>query len=397
MFERLIEFPWWGYALTALAMTHATIISVTLYLHRNQTHLALDLHPIVSHFFRFWLWLTTGMVTKEWVAVHRKHHSRVETAEDPHSPQVQGIHKVLWLGAWLYRKEAHVDATLEKFGYGTPDDWVERYIYTPYTYLGPVLMLLINLALFGAWAGLAIWIIQMLWIPFWAAGVINGVGHYWGYRNFEVSDASKNIVPWGIIIGGEELHNNHHAYASSAKFSSYRWEIDLGWLYIRLLSGLKLARIRKIIPQLIVKPNKKQCDFDTVRAVLNTRFQVMANFAKDVLRHVYREEVRKARLEDRERCALLKHAKMLMVRERSQLNEAHRVSLNKALELAPKLKTVYAMKQRLQDTWERSAATQEHLLNALEDWCRAAEASGIEALQDFSLKLRGYTLAASSR
>lgn len=396
MFERLIDLPWWGYALAVLGMTHATIVSVTVYLHRNQTHLALDLHPVISHFFRFWLWLTTGMVTREWVAVHRKHHAQVETATDPHSPQIQGIHKVLWLGAWLYRKEADREETLEKYGCGTPDDWIERWIYTPCTYWGPALMLLINLTLFGAWPGATMWIVQMLWIPFWAAGVINGVGHFCGYRNYEVSDASKNIVPWGIIIGGEELHNNHHAYASSAKFSSRRWEFDLGWTYIRLLMQLKLAQVKKLAPELIVKSDKGYCDFDTVRAVLNNRFQVMANFAKDVLRNVHREEMRKARLQGNAHCALLKRVKRLLIRERSQLNEAHRVSLNQALDLNPKLKTVYAMKQGLQEIWGRSAATQEHLLQALEEWCRAAEASGIEALRDFSLKLRGYTLAPAS-
>lgn len=396
MFERLIDLPWWGYALAVLGMTHVTIVSVTVYLHRNQTHLALDLHPVISHFFRFWLWLTTGMVTREWVAVHRKHHAQVETAADPHSPQIQGIHKVLWLGAWLYRKEARRDDTLEKYGCGTPDDWIERCIYTPCTYWGPALMLLIDLTLFGAWPGATMWIVQMLWIPFWAAGVINGVGHFCGYRNYEVSDASKNIVPWGIIIGGEELHNNHHAYASSAKFSSRRWEFDLGWTYIRLLMKLKLAQVKKIAPKLIVKSDKGYCDFDTVRAVLNTRFQVMANFAKDVLRNVHREEMQKARLQGKEYCALLKRARRLLIREGSLLNEAHRTSLNQALELNPKLKTVYAMKQGLQEIWERSAATQEHLLQALEEWCRAAEASGIEALRDFSSKLRGYTLAPAS-
>ncbi|MDH3688436.1 MAG: transposase [Gammaproteobacteria bacterium] len=395
MFEGLIDLPWWGYVLAALAITHVTIISVTLYLHRNQTHLALDLHPVVGHFFRFWLWLTTGMVTREWVAVHRKHHAKVETAEDPHSPQVRGIHTVLWLGAWLYRKESNIQETLEKYGYGTPNDWVERNIYTPLTYVGPAFMLLINIVLFGLYPGFAIWVVQMLWIPFWAAGVINGVGHFFGYRNYEVADASKNIVPWGIIIGGEELHNNHHAHASSARFSSRRWEIDLGWFYIRVLKLVKLARVKKLAPQLLIQPDKGHCDFDTLRAVLNSRFQVMANFVKDALRPVYREEVRKARKEDRARWTLLKRAKMLMIREGSQLDETHRTSLNKALELNPKLKTVYAMKQGLQEIWGRSTTTQEHLLHALEEWCHEAEASGIEALRDFSLKLRGYTLARS--
>ncbi len=242
------DLPWWGYIAYTLLLTHITIVAVTVYLHRHQAHRAVDLHPIISHFFRFWLWLTTAMVTRQWVAVHRKHHARVETAEDPHSPVVFGIRKVLLEGAELYRAEARDPAIAEKYGHGTPDDWLERNIYSTRFEYGTPLMLVIDLILFGL-LGLSVWAIQMAWIPFFAAGVVNGLGHYWGYRNYELPDASTNFMPWGILIGGEELHNNHHAFPSSAKFSSKWWEFDLGWLHIRALCALGLARVKKIAPK----------------------------------------------------------------------------------------------------------------------------------------------------
>ncbi len=246
--QGLLPLPWWGYIVVAFALTHVTIAAVTIYLHRHSAHRALDLHPVVSHFFRFWLWLTTGMVTKEWTAIHRKHHAKVETPDDPHSPQTRGIRTVLLRGAELYREEAKNQETLEKYGKGTPDDWIERNVYSRYSWEGVGLMLMVNLVLFGA-PGLTIWAVQMLWIPVTAAGIINGIGHYWGYRNFACADASTNIVPWGILIGGEELHNNHHAYGSSAKLSSRWFEFDLGWTYIRILELCRLADVRKVAPQ----------------------------------------------------------------------------------------------------------------------------------------------------
>src|SRR5512143_1921490 len=242
MFSGVFDLPWWGYVVVALALTHVTIAGVTIFLHRCQAHRALDLHPIPSHFFRFWLWLTTGMITKEWAAIHRKHHAKCETPEDPHSPQVLGINRVLWGGVLLYRNESKNRETMERYGHGTPDDWLEHKLYTPYNFAGVALMALIDVALFGLVPGLAIFAVQMVWIPFWAAGVINGIGHYWGYRNFGCADASTNIVPWGILIGGEELHNNHHAYATSAKLSNKWYEFDIGWMYIRILESLRLAQ-----------------------------------------------------------------------------------------------------------------------------------------------------------
>ena len=391
----VFDLPWWGYVVVALTITHVTIAAVTIYLHRHMTHRALSLHPVASHFFRFWLWLTTGMVTKEWVAVHRKHHARVETREDPHSPQVLGIKRVFFGGAFLYHTESHKPETLEKYGVGAPDDWVERFIYTPMTYGGPILMLLIDLALFG-WAGLGIWITQMIWIPLWAAGVINGVGHYWGYRNFEVKDASRNIVPWAFFIGGEELHNNHHAYASSAKFSVQPWEFDLGWVYIRGLEKLGLAKVNKTVPRLVVVPDQTKCDVETVQAVLGNHFQVMANFVSDVVRQVWREEVRKLRnVVDKEEWVHLKSAGELLIRDDSRLDSNALTRLKRALALSPRLQTVYQMKQRLQSVWSRSSASAESLRQMLDEWCESAELSGIEVLREFSSRLKGYRLQTS--
>lgn len=391
MINGLLNLPWWGDILVTLAMTHATIVSVTIYLHRHQTHRALDLHPAVAHVFRFWLWISTGMVTKQWVAIHRKHHARCETEEDPHSPKIFGIDKVLWQGAELYRQEGKNQETLDKYGHSTPDDWVERKVYTALNTKGILVMLAIDLLLFGA-LGLTVWAVQMLWIPFFAAGVINGLGHYIGYRNYEAPDWSTNLVPIGILIGGEELHNNHHAYASSAKFSSKWWEFDIGWAYISVLSALGLAKVRKVAPVPHFNLAKNACDVDTVRAVVMNRFQVMARFARDVLHPVHQEELRKLNPEDHEHRQILRHARRLLSRESSLIDEAARARLQAALVRNGRLETVYTMKERLQDIWRRSAATQEQLLHALEDWCRQAEATGIQALRDFSSHLRTYSV-----
>jgi stearoyl-CoA desaturase (delta-9 desaturase) len=391
MLEGLIALPWWGYIVVALVFTHITIASVTIYLHRHQAHRALDLHPLVSHFFRFWLWLTSGMVTKEWAAIHRKHHAKCETAEDPHSPQVLGIGKVLREGSELYRAEAKNQETLDKYGHGTPSDWVERHVYTPHSGKGIALMFIVNVLLFGP-LGITIWAVQMMWIPITAAGIINGIGHYWGYRNFEAADASTNIVPWGILIGGEELHNNHHTFASSAKLSSKWWEFDIGWFYIRTLETFGLARVKKIPPELTYDKAKDHIDLDTVKAVITARFVVMAQFAREVMARVHRDELRNLDPSDKTRLTLLKPVRRLMVREPRLLDETARARLQKALEQNQALHTVYTMKQKLADVWQRSATTQENLIQALQDWCHEAEATGIHALREFSNKLRTYSL-----
>ena len=391
MLDGLIVLPWWGYFVVALVFTHITIASVTIYLHRHQAHRALDLHPLVSHFFRFWLWLTSGMVTKEWAAIHRKHHAKCETAEDPHSPQVLGIGKVLREGSELYRAEAKNQETLVKYGHGTPSDWIERHLYTPHSAKGIALMFIVNVLLFGP-IGITIWAVQMMWIPVTAAGVINGIGHYWGYRNYEAADASTNIVPWGILIGGEELHNNHHTFASSAKLSSKWWEFDIGWFYIRTLETFRLARVKKIPPELTYDKAKDHIDLDTVKAVITARFVVMAQFAREVMARVHRDELRNLDPSDKTRLTLLKPVRRLMVREPRLLDETARARLQKALEQNQALHTVYTMKQKLADVWQRSATTQENLIQALQDWCHEAEATGIHALREFSNKLRTYSL-----
>ena len=388
----LIELPVWGYVVVTLVMTHITIAAVTIYLHRHQAHRALDLHPIVSHFFRFWLWLTTGMETKEWVAIHRKHHARVETPEDPHSPQIEGLGKVLLQGAELYRQEAKNAETMARFGHGTPDDWMERHIYGPRSNRGFLLMLLIDVILFGP-IGITIWAVQMLWIPFWAAGVINGVGHWGGYRNFETADASTNIVPWGAVIGGEELHNNHHAYASSAKFSVKWWEFDLGWLYIRVLEFLGLARVKKLPPKTVLVPGKKAPDADTLAAVISNRLQIMSNYARTVLARVYQEELRRA---DGHRRSVLRRAGSLLGREESRLSAEARKHIEAVLNTSHALKVSYQFKRRLQAIWQERTASHEGLIRALQDWCREAEATGIRALQDFARTLPAYSMPAVS-
>lgn len=384
----LLQLPWWGYVLVILGLTHITVAAVTLYLHRHQAHHAIDLHPVISHFFRFWLWLTTAMITREWVAIHRKHHARVETKDDPHSPQTRGIAKVLFEGAELYKQEALNKDTLRSFGHETPDDWIEHNLYTRYRDFGIVLMLLIDFVLFG-FIGITIWAVQMGWIPFLAAGVINGIGHWGGYRNFESPDASTNIVPWGILIGGEELHNNHHAFASSAKFSSHWWEIDLGWSYIRFLNFLGLARIKKIAPKLLVDQQKPEIDLDTVRAVITNRLHIMSRYARVVVTKVYREEKSKANIATRK---LLKRGKQLIIRPATRMDAKARIMLEELLRQNRAMQIVYDFGQRLQAIWTEKTATQESLLNSLREWCEEAEATGIEALQEFARSLRTYTL-----
>jgi stearoyl-CoA desaturase (delta-9 desaturase) len=375
--------------LTGLVLTQVTIAGVTIYLHRHQAHRALDLHPVIAHFFRFWLWMTTGMVTREWVAIHRKHHAKCETPEDPHSPQVRGIGKVLWQGSELYRQEAGNRDTLERYGHLTPDDWLERHVYAHLPWLGITLMLLLDIALFGA-AGLVLWAVQMAWIPFWAAGVINGVGHYWGYRNYETADASRNILPLGIFIGGEELHSNHHAFPASARFSSKRWEFDLGWTYIRLLTLLGLAKTRRLAPRRAVILERKQgIDLETVQAVVRNRMYVMASYARDVIRPVLRQERRQC---DSSRKRMLRRARSLLIRDASLINARARVRLDQILARFNDLKIVYQYRQQLQSVWASRAASQEMLRKALQDWCQQAEETGITALQEFSRRLRGYSL-----
>ena len=388
IFSGLFDLPWWGYALVALGLTHVTIAAVTIFLHRCQAHRALELHPVVSHFFRLWLWLTTGMITKEWAAIHRKHHAKCETAEDPHSPQIYGINRVLWAGVFLYVKESYNKETLERYGHGTPDDWMERNVYTRHAMAGILSMLAIDLLAFGLVPGALIWITQIAWIPFWAAGVINGVGHFFGYRNYGVADASTNIVPWGILIGGEELHNNHHAFASSAKLSSKWYEFDIGWMYIRLMEMLGLATVKKLAPRPRFAAPKPAADLDTLHAVIANRYDVLSRYAKSI-RRTYAEEVERLRHWSPRDAEMLRSLKRVLLRGQAAAG-AEGTRLAEALKNSRALATVIAMRDELAALWERSTASKEQLLRQLQDWCHRAEASGIAPLVDFSQRLRSY-------
>ena len=385
----LTPLPWWGYVVVALVLTHITIASVTIFLHRSQAHRGLDLHPVASHFFRFWLWMTTGMVTKEWVAIHRKHHAKVETPDDPHSPQTRGIRTVLLRGAELYREESRIQETLDKYGHGTPSDWIERNVYTPFSWQGVALMLIIDLALFGP-IGATIWAVQMLWIPITAAGIINGIGHYWGYRNFACADASMNIVPWGILIGGEELHNNHHAYGTSAKLSSRWYEFDIGWMYIRILESMRLATVRKVAPRVRFDSAKAAPDLATLQAIITHRYAVATSYAKS-LKAACATEI--ASLRERHAhldLPSLRRIKRWLASDENVLPETERARLAQTLDRSTVLQQIYHMRQELASLWGRSTESSEQLLARLQDWCHRAEASGIPPLAQFSLQLKRY-------
>jgi stearoyl-CoA desaturase (delta-9 desaturase) len=381
----LLAASWWQIVLYTLVTTHITIASVTIYLHRHQAHRAMDLHAIPAHFFRLWLWLGTGQVTKEWVSIHRKHHAKCETIEDPHSPQAHGIKKVFWQGAELYRAESKNKETMTKYGHGTPADWIERNLYTRYSWQGVGLMMIINLALFGV-AGLAVWAVQMMWIPVTAAGIINGIGHYWGYRNFEAPDASTNISPWGIMIGGEELHNNHHTYPTSAKFSVKPYEFDIGWVYIRGLERLGLATVKKVPPKLQLGTIQPVADEKTLEALIAHRYEVMAGFARELRRAGKAEiELIKAKKGD---ASILRAANRWLHRDDDKVPAAARPKLAQARAEHPVLDKMVTMREELRQMWMSTSASREQLTTDLAAWCHRAEESGISALREFSMKLR---------
>ena len=375
---------WWQTVLVTLAMTHITMISVTIYLHRHQAHRALDLHPIPAHFFRFWLWLTTGQVTKEWTAVHRKHHAKCEQAEDPHSPHVYGIKKVLLEGAELYRIESKNLETMARYGHGTPDDWIERNLYTRFSWQGIGLMLIINLALFGA-AGLSVWAVQMAWTPIMAAGIINGAGHYWGYRNFEAPDASTNVSPWGIVIAGEELHNNHHTYPTSAKLSVKPYEFDIGWMYITLLKTAGLATVKKTPPKLAFGAISPVADDQTLEALISNRYEIMAGYAND-MRRAFKSEVAAMKL--RADATVIKTAQRWLHRDTDKVPAAALAQLALARAASPVLDKMVVMREELRALWLNRSQTREQMAADLQGWCHRAEASGIAGLQEFSIRLR---------
>lgn len=387
-YNGILNWSAWQLLAVTLVLTHITIVSVTVYLHRYSAHRSLELHPALKHFFRFWLWLTTSMNTREWTAIHRKHHAKCETPDDPHSPVHKGLLTVLRKGAELYMEEAKNEETLRIYGKNCPDDWIERNLYQRFPLAGVTLMALIDIALFGV-LGITVWAVQMLWIPVLAAGVINGLGHAVGYRNFECRDAATNLLPWGILIGGEELHNNHHTYPNSAKLSVKKWEFDMGWMWIRLFSLLGLAEVRRTAPIAHKIRGKQTLDMDTAMAILNNRFQIMAQYRKHVIKPLVRSEI--ARL-DASMHHLFRRAKRLLSRETSLLDDRHQARIQAMLDHSQALKVIYEKRLALQQIWGRTSANSHEMLQALKDWCHQAEESGIKALQDFALHLRSYSL-----
>jgi len=380
------DLPWWGYILVILGLTHITILTVTIFLHRCQAHRSLELHAIPSHFFRLWAWMTTGMVTKEWAAIHRKHHAYADKEGDPHSPHVYGLKELMLRGAELYKKEASNKETIAKYGNGTPDDWLEKNIYSKYDSLGVWLMLSINILLFGV-MGITIWAVQMMWIPFFAAGVINGLGHWFGYRNFENPDKATNLLPWGILIGGEELHNNHHTFATSAKLSAKWYEFDLGWMWIRILEICKLAKVKKTIPEMYTtKAPKLLPDLQSLEAIVSNRYELAVKFARD-LKVDYKNEVAKLKSSVADKLSWSK-AKTLLVKDKELFTPNEKSTVEQACKQSPVLQKIFAMREELSKLWARSTMTKEELVKSLQDWCKRAEESGIESLCNFSLRLR---------
>ena len=386
--------PWYGYLIYTLVMTHITMICVSLYLHRNQAHRAFDLHPAVAHFFRFWLYLTTGMKTAEWVSIHRLHHVASDTPQDPHSPKNEGIWTLLTQGAEVYRRAKATPDIKEKYGKGTPNDWVEKHIYsTPFLRgkLGIVIMLYLNIFFFGL-VGIIIWAVQMLWTPLFAAGVINGIGHFFGYRNHETHEASRNVLPWGILIAGEELHNNHHMFGKSARFSVRWWEFDIGWMYIKCLRALGLAKVKYTIPKEVLDANKSNIDIETVRAIVNNRISFLHHYGRRVILPVFKQEQQNT-TDANKHNSLTRKVRSILVRNSFNTTEKDKQSVKQALLCSKQLQTVYDFREQLQAIWSKKTATQKELIESLKDWCHKAEQSGIKALQDFSCFVMQYKVS----
>ncbi len=385
----LLQLGWWEMLLYLLIATQVTIFTVTLYLHRSQAHRGVDFHPVVAHFFRFWSWLTTSMITKEWAAIHRKHHAKCETEDDPHSPMHKGIGTVFWRGADLYSAARLNREDIEQYGKGCPDDWIERRLYTRFANAGVALLLALSFVLFG-FKGVAAWAIQMAWIPFWAAGVINGLGHWWGYRNFETTDTATNLTPWAVWVGGEELHNNHHAFPSSAKFALRRFEFDIGWAAIRLLAALRLARVLRVAPTLRLRPNIHIPDAETLKALLAHRFQAMTDYQRNVLAPALREEAAAAGA--KLRALLPRKLRKAMADDGRWLQPDARAQLQAWVEARPRIRGLLEQRRRLAEVLESRGHDAAERLRRRQAWCAEAEASGVRALQEYAARLRGYAL-----
>ncbi|PCH55277.1 MAG: acyl-CoA desaturase [Legionellales bacterium] len=394
-FYGILDLSLWGYIGVTLVITHITIAAVTLYLHRCQAHNSLTLHPIISHFFRMWLWFTTGMVTKAWTAIHRKHHAKCETEEDPHSPMVLGIKKVLLEGGELYRIAAKDQEMLRRYGRGTPDDWIERNLYTKHSALGIILMMVLDLILFGV-PGMTVWAAQMCWIPIFAAGGINGIGHYFGYRNFNSPDTSTNLTPWTLIVGGEELHNNHHAYPSSAKFSVRPWEFDIGWMYISILRFFGLAKVKRQIPKSMSIVGKVNIDSQTLSALITNRQHIMTRYINKVMVPILQQAKNRAGLADRN---ILQECKKMLKLDFNLISAEKRQAFTKSFaniveqQQHKSVDVIYSLQKQLHDIWDRTTASQKELIDALHDWCKKAEATGIKSLQEFTTYMKAHALA----
>ncbi|HEY4772672.1 MAG TPA: fatty acid desaturase [Steroidobacteraceae bacterium] len=381
----LVPLPLWGYVAVSFALIQLMFLGITLYLHRDQAHGGLVLHPILRHFFRFWLWFSSGTVTREWVAVHRRHHACADRPGDPHSPVIYGLKKVVLEGYELYVAAARDPYILEHYGRGTPDDWVERNVYSRWPAGGLVLFIAAELVLFGVPAIVMV-ACHLAAQPFFAGGVINGIGHRLGYRSFEMPSTATNILPWGVLVGGEELHNNHHAFPRSARFSVQSWEVDIGWLWIRLFRALHLAEVRRVAPHPHLNPAGRSLDAETVRALFTNRMHVLRDYARRVVRPVCRELARRE-----PSGAIPRIAPMLLIRDRALLAEEARRALSELLARYEVLRAVVEFRDSLQRTWSATTAHQAAAVQQLRESCARAEASGIRALREFALGLRAYS------
>jgi stearoyl-CoA desaturase (Delta-9 desaturase) len=383
----LVRMPWWGYALVVYGGIQIMFLGITLFLHREQSHGALELHPILRHFFRFYLWFCSGTVTKEWVAVHRRHHAYSDQVGDPHSPVVFGLKKVVLEGYELYVEGARNKEILTNYGKGTPDDWIERNLYSRFPKLGIVLFCVTHVALFGIFSIIMV-AIQLVAQPFFAAGIINGVGHHFGYRSYEMASTATNIIPWGLFIAGEELHNNHHAFPWSARFSLQKWEFDMGWLFITVFRAVGLCKVKRVAP----RPHfakKAEVDTDTIQALFTNRMHVLRDYGRRVVKPVAREVARRER--DSAEAVTPSWVSKLLIRHPATLSEASHRSLKDLMTRHKELQAIQEFRERLMQLW--NDANHARAVQQLKEWCAQAEASGIRALREFANSLPAYVRA----
>ncbi len=384
----LIEFTWVEYIIYTLIVTQITIMAITLYLHRGICHSAIDIRAPLAHFFRFWLWFTTSMKTADWVAIHRKHHAKVETIDDPHSPIVHGINTVLFRGADLYAEEKANEETIKKYSHNCPNDWIEHKIYSGKSNLGILFLFILNILMFGV-VGIIIWAIQMMWTPIFAAGGINGVGHYYGYRNFDTADESTNMMPIAFFIGGEELHNNHHAYPTAAKFSYKPWEFDIGWLYIKIFSIIGLVKVKRLAPKTIVEETSKELDSETAYALLRSKILVITNYTKKVINPIMKKETKSASNELKK---LIKKSKTSFLRQPDRISNQSITDLQMIFNENNSLSIVYNLKNKLHSILNSKYSKLDKFKDTINEWCLEAKSQGIDDLNDFSESLKGYKI-----